>query len=150
MTHLRVALPALLAVVASATAGCGDGAGPATTEASTAGLPKLIATVGSADDPDSFEIELATEDGAAVTTRLRPGRYLLEVKDPSTVHSFHLGGARAGVDVATDVATGVAETAEKTTVILVRDHESYHYFCDAHPTRMNVTFSVHGWPLTRN
>ena len=131
----------LLAVAALATGGCGDD-GSAATE--TSALPKLFATVG------ANEISLMTEDGAEVTTRLPPGRYLLEIDDRSTAHNFHLAGARARVEGATDVATSVAGTGEKTTVILLRDHESYHYFCDAHPATMNVTFSVHGWPLTRN
>jgi hypothetical protein len=139
---IRPALPILLGVVAFATAGCGGGT--TTTKASTTRLPMLIATVGSAG------ITLRTEDGAEVTTRLRPGTYLLRIDDRSTVHNFHLGGALPGKKVATDVASSVAGTGEKTTVILLRDHESYHYFCDAHPATMNVTFSVHGWPLTRN
>ncbi len=163
MRDTRLALPVLLAVVALATAGCGDGGDPgsappletmatdtAATETSTTGLPKLIGTVGSTDDADAYEIKLTTEDGVEVTTRLPPGEYLLQLNDASTIHNFHLGGARAGVDVATDVATSLAGTDEKTTVVVFRDHESYHYFCDAHPTTMNVTFSIHGWPLTRN
>jgi hypothetical protein len=149
MREIRLALPTLLAVVALATVGCGDDVGSVTTE-STTGLPKLIATVGSTDDADAYEIKLTTEDGAEVTTRLPPGEYLLEINDLSTIHNFHLGGALAKREVATDVATDVAGTAEKTTIVVLRDHESYHYFCDAHPATMNVTFSVHGWPLTRN
>lgn len=158
MSDIRLALPIGLAVVAIAV-GCGDGDDeePATTveteataitttETSTTGLPKLIGTVGSTDDPDAYEIHLTTEGGAEVTTTLPPGEYMLEINDPSTIHNFHLGGPRAAVDVATDVAG----TGEKTAIVLLQEPESYIYVCDAHPTRMMVTFSIHGRIRTQN
>jgi hypothetical protein len=149
-----LALPIGLAVVVLAAVGCGDGndEGSATpvetaaTETSITGLPKLIGTVGSTDDPDAHEINLTTEDGAEVTTVLPPGEYILEVNDPSTIHNFHLDARYAGVDVATDVAG----TGEKTTIVMLQDGEAYIYACDAHPTTMNVTFSVHGPVRTQN
>jgi len=157
MRDLRLALPLALAVVALAAVGCGDGTdeGSATTvetvatdttttETSTTGLPKLIGTVGSADDPDAYEIDLTTEDGAEVTTILPPGEYMLEINDPSTIHNFHLRGPRV------DVATDVAGTGEKAVVVVLPEVESYVYVCDAHPTTMNVTFSVHGRIRTQN
>jgi hypothetical protein len=147
-----LALPIGLAVVALAAVGCGDGndeqsattveivaTDPTTSETSPSGLPKLIGTVGSMDDPDAYEISLTTEDGAEVTTVLPPGQYMLEINDLSTIHNFHLGARRAGVDVATDVAG----TDEKTTIVLLQDGEAYIYACDAHPATMNVTFSIH-------
>jgi hypothetical protein len=158
MRDRRLTLPVGLAVVALAAVGCGDGKdeGSATTvktvatdtatETSTTGLPKLVGTVGSTDDPDAYEISLTTEDGADVTTVLPPGKYMLEINDLSTIHSFHLGARRAGVDVATDVAG----TGEKTTILVLRDEEAYIYACDAHPTTMMVTFSIHGPIRTRN
>jgi hypothetical protein len=154
-----LALPIGLAVVALAAVGCGDGndeglattvgtaaTGTATTETSTAGLPKLIGTVGSTDDLDAHEISLTIEDGADVTTVLPPGRYVLEINDLSSIHNFHLGARRAGVDVATDVAG----TGEKTTIVVLQDGEAYIYACDVHPATMNVTFSVHGRIRTQN
>ena len=159
MREIRVALPTLLALVALAAVGCGNGGGGegsataetvatggAMTGTSTTGLPKLIGTVGSTNDPDAYEIHLTTGDGAEVTTVLPPGEYMLEINDPSTIHNFHLGGPRAAVDVATDVAG----TGEKTAVVLLQEPESYIYFCDAHPARMNVTFSIHGRIRTQN
>ena len=140
MKDIRLALPIGLAVVALAAVGCGDGDDEGSAETSTTGLPKLIGTVGSTDDPDAYEINLTTEDGAEVTTTLPPGEYMLEINDLSTIHNFHLGGPRAAVDVATDVAG----TGEKTAIVLLQDGESYIYVCDAHPTTMKVTFSVHG------
>lgn len=113
---------------------------------STADLPKLIGTVGSADDPDAYEIRLRTEDGAEITTTLPPGEYTLEITDLSTMHNFHLDARYAGVDVATDVAG----TGEKTAIVVLRDGESYIYACDAHPATMNVTFSIHGRIRTQN
>ena len=159
MRDVRLALPTGLAVVALAAVGCGDGndersattaetvaTDTTTTETSTRGLPKLIGTVGSTDDPDAYEISLTTEDGAEVTTTLPPGEYMLEINDLSTTHNFHLRARRTGVDVATDVAG----TGEKTTIVMLQDGEAYIYLCDAHPTTMNVTFSIHGRIRTQN
>ena len=150
-------LPIGLAAAALAAAGCGDGsdAGFATTAepvvtdtaAETSGvLPKLIGTVGSSNDPDAYEITLTTEGGAQITTVLPPGRYVLQINDLATIHNFHLRGRYAGADVATDVAG----TGQKTAVVLLNEPESYIYFCDAHPARMNVTFSIHDRIRTQN
>jgi hypothetical protein len=155
---IRSAVPIGLAVVALAAVGCrGNDEGSATTgetaatdttttETSITGLPKLIGTVGSADDPNAYQINLTTEDGAEVTTVLPPRKYMLEINDLSTIHNFHLGARRAGVDVATDVAG----TGEKTTIVVLQDEEAYIYACDAHPARMNETFSIHGPIRTQN
>ena len=77
---------------------------------------------------------------------LAPGEYVLEIADLSTIHNFHLGARYAGVDVATDVAG----TGEKTTIVVLKDGESYIYACDAHPATMTVTFSIHGRIRTQN
>lgn len=146
MRDIRLALPVLLAVVALAAVGCGDGNDEGSATTSAPGLPKLIGSVGSTDDPDADEISLTTEDGAEVTTTLLPGEYLLEIADLSTIHNFHLDARYAGVEVATDVAG----TGEKTAVVVLRDGESYIYLCDAHPATMNVTFSVHDRIRTQN
>ena len=160
MRVARLAPPIVLAVVALAAVGCGGDEGSATSETSTAetvatdttaetparGLARLTGTVGSRDDPDAYEIELTTEDGAEITTTLPPGRYQLELNDLSTIHNFHLTARRTGVDVASDVAG----TGAKTTVVVLQDGEAYIYACDAHWTRMHVTFSVHGRIRTQN
>jgi hypothetical protein len=151
MRDSRLALPIVLAVVALAAGGCdNDGrsatAETPTTEASTRDLARLIGTVGSTDDPDAYEINLTTEAGSEVTTVLPPGEYLLQTTDLSTIHNFHLGGPRAAVEVATDVAG----TGEKTAIVVLQEGESYSYICDAHPTTMNVTFSIHGRIRTQN
>ena len=114
---IRLALPIGLAFVALAAAGCGDGDNEGSATTSTADLLKLIGTVGSADDPDAYEISLRTEDGAEITTTLPPGEYTLEITDLSTMHNFHLDARYAGVDVATDVAG----TGEKTAIVVLRD-----------------------------
>ena len=146
MRAIRSALPIGLAVVALAAVGCGDGKDEGSATTSAIELPTLIGTVGSTDDPDAYEISLTTEDGAEVTTVLPPGKYTLEINDLSTIHNFHLGARRAGVDVATDVAG----TDEKTTIVVLQDREAYIYACDAHPATMNVTFSIHGRIRTQN
>jgi len=134
------------AVVALAAVGCGGGDDEGSATAETTGLARLIGTVGSKNDPDAYEIHLTTQDGAEVTTTLPPGEYLLEINDQSKIHNFHLGGPRAAVDVATDVAG----TGRKTINVLLQEPESYIYVCDAHPTTMNVTFSIHGRIRTLN
>jgi hypothetical protein len=102
--------------------------------------------VGSPRDPDAFEISLETDDGAEVTTVLAPGEYVLRIHDPSAIHNFHLRGRYAGAEVATDVAG----SGEKTAIVVLRDGESYIYACDAHPARMEVTFSIHDRIRTQN
>ena len=159
MKDIRLGLSIGLAVVAFAAVGCADGNGQgsaaalesvatdtATTETSTPGLPKLIGTVGSTDDPDAYEINLTAEDGTEVTTVLPPGEYTLEINDLSTIHNFHLDARHSGVDAATEVAG----TGEKTTIVMLQDGEAYIYACDAHPARMHVTFSIHGRIRTQN
>jgi hypothetical protein len=159
MRDIRLALSIGLAFLALAAVACGDGNddGPAatvetvatdttTTETSTRAPRKLTATVGSTDDPDAYEIRLTTEDRVEVTTILPPGEYVLEINDLSTIHNFHLGGPRAGVDVATDIAG----TGEKTATFALQEEESYIYMCDAHPATMRETFSIHGRIRTRN
>ena len=155
MRDIRLALSIGLAVVALAAVACGDandgGSGAtvetvATTGTSTPPPRKLTATVGSTDNPDVHEIHLTTEDGVEVTTILPPGEYTLEINDLSTIHNFHLGGPRAGVDVATDVAG----TGEKTATVALHEEESYIYMCDAHPGTMKETFSIHGRIRTQN
>jgi hypothetical protein len=131
-----------LALVALASAGCGNGSD----ETGTTALPKLTATVGAADDPDAHEISLTTGDGSEVTTVLAPGRYVLEIDDRSTIHNFHLEPRRTGVDVATEIAG----TGEQATAVAFQDGEAYIYSCDAHPATMNVTFSIHGRIRTQN
>ena len=133
---IRLALFAALTVVVVATAGCaGD------TE-----LPKLIGTVGSADDPDAYAISLRTEDGAEITTDLPPGRYLLEIDDPSTIHNFHLRERDGGLDAASEIAG----TGTETITIVLPEPGSYIYACDAHPDRMRETFSIHDRIRTQN
>jgi len=102
--------------------------------------------VGSTDDPDAYEISLTTEDGDEVTTVLAPGEYLLEINDLSTIHNFHLAARQTGVDLATEIAG----TGERTAVVMLQEPEAYIYLCDAHPARMEATFSIHDRIRTQN
>jgi hypothetical protein len=126
-----------LAAAALAAAGCGGNEDD---------LPKLIGTVGTADDPDAYEISLRTEDGEEVTTVLAGGEYRLEIEDLSTIHNFHLTPRVTGVELATEVEG----TGEQTAVVTFKEPEAYIYFCDAHPARMEVTFSIHDRIRTQN
>jgi hypothetical protein len=116
------------------------------TSGTSRGPRKLVGTVGSTEDPDAYEITLTSEDGAEVTTILPPGEYRLETNALSTIHNFHLRGRYAGADVVTDVAG----TGEKTAIVLLNEPESYIYYCDAHPARMNAIFSIHDRIRTQN
>jgi hypothetical protein len=131
----RLTLPVALAVVL-ATTGCGDGAD----------TPTLIATVGSPDDPNAYEIHLTTEDGTEITTTLPPGEYRLEIDDRSTIHNFHLYERDEGLDVASEIA----RTGKETITVVFPEPGSYIYECDAHPDRMRETFSIHDRIRTEN
>jgi len=146
MRDLHLALPLGLAIAALAAAACGNGNDEGSAATSTAELPRLIGSVGSSDDPDAYEISLTTEDGENVTTVLAPGEYVLEINDRSTIHNFHLAARETGVDL----ATGVAGSGKRTAVVMFQEPEAYIYFCDAHPTRMRVTFSIHDRIRTQN
>jgi hypothetical protein len=93
----------------------------------------LIGTVGTADDPDAFEIALTTEDGEPVES-IPAGDYTVEVDDPSAIHNFHLTGG--SVDETTSV-----EEKEQTTFEVTFEPGEYSYVCDPHPP-MSGTFTV--------
>ena len=153
MRGMRLALPAVLAVVAFAAVGCGGGndEGTTTTETTTteatatettatdttATGTKLIGTVGSPDNADAFEISLTTEDGAEVTS-LTPGDYTLEINDLSTIHNFHLTGP-GGVDVKSEV-----DEVEDEDYDVTLEAGTYNYVCDPHASQMNGSFEVSG------
>ena len=86
----------------------------------------LLATVGTAEDPEAYEIALTTQDGQAVDT-VAAGSYTVVVDDRAEVHNFHLSGP--GVDVASDVEG----TGEKTFEVTLQPGE-YRYLCDPHPS----------------
>lgn len=48
------------------------------------------------------------------------------------------------------MATEVTGAGKTTTVVVLPEPGSYIYVCDAHPARMNVTFSIHDRIRTQN
>lgn len=94
----------------------------------------LVGTLGTADDPDAFEIGLTDQAGATVT-ELPAGDYTIEVDDRSRIHNWALSGE--GV---TDVATEVAGTGKQSFSVSFVPSE-YTYVCDPHPV-MNGSFTV--------
>ena len=91
---------------------------------------KLIATVG---QNDAFTISLTNEAGATVRD-IPAGAYVIEVRDMSSVHNFHLIGP--GVEESTTVAfVGTA-----TWTVTFRKGKVYRYVCDPHRTRMKGSF----------
>lgn len=87
---------------------------------------KLSGTVG-----PGFSISLRDAQGSPVT-KLDPGRYEIEVRDLSEVHTFHLRGP--GVDERTDV-----EFMGTVTWTVTFQDGNYAFFCDVH-AEMRGTF----------
>jgi hypothetical protein len=81
---------------------------------------KLLGSVG-----PGARIALRTAAGARVT-HLKPGAYVLTVKDKSKTDNFHLRGKGA------NVATGVAFTGKKTWKLRLAKG-AYRYFSNRHP-----------------
>ena len=95
-----------------------------------AGSTVLIGTVGTADDPDAFEIALTTEDGEPVES-IPAGDYTIEVDDPSAIHNFHLTGGSV------DETTSVTEKEQATFQVTLEPGE-YTYVCDPHPSMVGT------------
>jgi plastocyanin len=96
---------------------------------------KLFGTVG----PD-FSISLVDAQGNDVS-KLDPGTYVIQVKDLSDFHNFHLFGT--GVNE----STGIGATGDVTWTVTFTDG-IYRYVCDAHPTSMIGRFTVGTPPTT--
>ena len=94
---------------------------------------ELLATVGTEDDPDAFEITLTDSAGQEVT-ELPAGDYAVVVNDLSEIHNFHLEGG----DV--DETTTVPETGETTWDVTLAAGD-YTAICDPHPG-MRLEFTV--------
>lgn len=130
---MRGPIGALLAVLVLAAACSSSDEEPAQQRAE--GAPTLHAMVGTAEDPDAFEISLVDDDDQPVT-ELPAGTYNIEVDDPTSVHNFHLSGGGGAVDEKTNPADKV-----ETLWVLDLEPGSYRYMCDPHPS-MNGSFTV--------
>ena len=116
--------------------GAGTGAGAETGSGSAPSAEvgaTLLATVGTEDDPESFEIALTTEDGATVEA-LAAGDYTIEVVDYAMIHNFALRGP--GVEEQTSVSD-----VEEATFEVTLEPGEYEYICDPHPS-MSGTVQV--------
>lgn len=156
MTPRSASITALLAAAALALAGCsasGESTPPPSGDAAPSSAPAtepsspassgdeagmaLIGMVGTADDPDAYEIALTDADGQPVET-LAAGDYTLTFADRTAAHNFRLTGP-GGVDVATDVA-GTDETSVQVTLVA----GTYTFVCDPHPATMVGEVEVTG------
>lgn len=97
----------------------------------------LMAVVGTADDPEAYEISITDADGQPVTS-VPAGDYQVTFVDESTMHNFHMTGP-GGVDIATDVAGSDTSTVEVTL-----EAGTYEYLCDPHPSSMAGALEVTG------
>ncbi len=121
------------APTSSAEATQSSAAGTATASDASSEPTPLTGAVGSAEDPDAFVITLTDSSGQAVTT-LPAGEYSIAVKDPSTIHNFHLTGGTV------DETTSVPEVVDTTFDVTLTAGE-YTFKCDPHP-RMVGSFTV--------
>ena len=105
------------------------GGGPPTPPPPPAARPPLlIATVG-----PGATISLRTSRGARVT-RLKAGRYRIQVRDRSNRHNFHLSGR--GVNKRTTVRF----RGTTTWTVTFRRGARYRFVCDPHATVMRGGF----------
>jgi plastocyanin len=93
----------------------------------------LLASVGTEDEPEAFEIDLTTADGETVD-ELPAGDYEIRVSDLAQIHNFVLTGP--GVQEATSVS-GTEDVTWEVTL----EEGDYEYVCDPHPS-MNGGFTV--------
>ena len=131
---LRSAALALSLLAVSACGGSdpeapGPGAEPQVQPGAT-----LKGTVGTAEDPEAYEIALTTEDGTPVEV-VAAGDYTLVVEDLAETHNFNLTGE--GVDAATDVGSTGTMTFQVTFTA-----GEYEYVCDPHPSMSGALRAV--------
>ena len=109
-------------------------AAPLPSEATGGGsVPLLEGQVGTAEDPEGFDLVLTDSSGAPVET-LPAGDYDIRVQDLATLHNFHLTGP--GVDETTPIP-GTGEVVWRVTL----KAGEYTAICDPHPD-MVTSFSV--------
>ncbi len=97
---------------------------PASSQAAT----RLTASVG-----PGFTINILK--GGKAVKRLKPGRYVIVVRDRSNIHNFHIRGR--GVNKMTSVPF-VGRKSFRVTL----KRGVYRYLCDPHPTTMRGRFTV--------
>jgi plastocyanin len=93
-----------------------------------AAIPKLQALVA---DP----VKISLTAGGKKVSSLKPGKYLIVVKDQASDHDFHLTGP--GVNRTTMVS---AIGTQRWTVTLQKG--TYKYVCDPHAFFMKGSFTV--------
>jgi plastocyanin len=92
--------------------------------------PTLIGTVG-----PGFTITLKDGSGKVVKA-LRPGKYMITVRDKASIHDFHLSGS--GLN---KVITSVGFVGSKTIAVTLRKG-TYRYVCDPHSSIMHGSLKV--------
>jgi plastocyanin len=92
---------------------------------------KLTGTVG-----PGFTITL--KKGTAKVTKLKPGRYSIQVNDRSRDHNFHLKGPGAVNKMTTVSGTGLL----KKPWLVTLKKGKYTYVCDPHALAMKGSFTV--------
>jgi plastocyanin len=116
MSRIHLAIAAAVVAVAVAVA-------PA-----TAATPKLVGTVG-----PGFTITL--KKAGKKVTKLKPGKYVIVIKDLSDQHNFHLKGP--GLNKLTTVSFQGTKTWKVTL-----KKGTYKFDCDPHAPIMKGSFKV--------
>ena len=93
-----------------------------------AAIPKLTASV---SDP----LNISLRQGTKKVSHLKPGTYVIVVRDTASDHNFHLTGP--GVNKSTPVG---AKGTFRWTVKLKKG--SYTFVCDPHASFMKGSFTV--------
>lgn len=98
--------------------------------ASQAATPKLIGTVG-----PGYTISLKTAAGKNVAA-LKPGKYMITVRDRSRIHDFRLSGP--GLN---KVFSSVAAVGTRSVTVTLRAGR-YQFTCQPHASAMHGAFRV--------
>jgi hypothetical protein len=118
---IRLSVIAVFFGFALAIAGLASGSGPT----------KLLGTVG-----PGFTISLKSPAGKKLTA-LKRGKYLVVVRDLSSIHNFTVKGP----GVANHTITGTAFTGTKTAILTLRAGK-YTLYCTVHPTTVRTILIV--------
>ena len=140
--HPRPARTLFAIVLLAGLSACGGGdSGGSSSAPAAAGPPAanvqpgatLIGTLGTANDPDAYQIGLTDSTGAAVTS-LPAGAYTITVNDATPIHNWVIEGD--GVKE----GTSVSGRGSSTFKVSFKPGE-YRFHCDPHPS-MNGSITV--------
>lgn len=136
--HRRPARPLLAVALLAALSACGgSGGSPAAAGPPASNVQPgatLTGTLGTADDPDAYEIGLTDSSGAAVSA-LPAGAYTIVVNDGTPIHNWVIEGDGVKEE------TSVSGRGTSTLQVSLKPGE-YRFYCEPHTSSMNGTITV--------